>query len=77
MQRWQRALAEGHPWALLLRNNADKTGTPDQRYADQGDYAAYMYRITGDVLYAQKSWGVISRTLAVPGSRNETREYFI
>jgi hypothetical protein len=70
--------AENHVWWKYIRNNAERTGTKDQRYADMGQWATIAFQTTGDKRYAQKAWkNLTARMNWVPPSRNWTREFFI
>jgi len=60
---WNTALAADHPWAKLLMDNANASGTTGQRYSDYGDYGTYAYLLTGDVAYADKAWTIIQTHL--------------
>jgi hypothetical protein len=86
-QVWERMRRDNDPWYQYLKTNADKSGTPQAKYADFGQWATLMYQITGDAAYADKAWFQITHgnskasylgTASVPtNSSNFTREHFI
>jgi hypothetical protein len=52
-----RALKDADHWYYRLqRDVADRTGTANERYADRGLSAGWMYLITQDPSYAAKAW---------------------
>jgi hypothetical protein len=69
--------AEGHPWWNLAKRNADWTGTSAQRYGDFGQWATFLYQVTGDRTYADKALGVLRQEFAntAPKGANFTREW--
>jgi len=78
---WNQMVAENHQWWQDVKSWADATGTPNERYADNGRYATIAYQWTGDVTYARKAWDRIQPALQsmLPWwqSRNGTRDEFI
>ena len=68
----------------LIKSNADKTGTASQRDEDQGQWATWMYHITGDTAYRDKAFTRITSHLFNRAetcnnsglSGNYSREYF-
>jgi hypothetical protein len=70
---WNAALAVNHPWAKLLFDNANASGTAGQRYSDAGDYGTYAFLLTGDVTYADKAWSIISSRLQPSSDTNFLR----
>lgn len=75
---WERMRSENHEWWQAIKNSADATGTPNERYNDFGQWATLAYQITGDPAYAAKAYDKLASSFLgrLPGSRNETREYF-
>src|SRR5688572_4001794 len=52
-----RALRDADHWYYRLqRDVADRTGTKDERYADHGLSAGWLYLISNDRAYAAKAW---------------------
>ena len=80
--RWNRLQSENHwLWQYAL-NNANQTGTANQRYCESGTYAAFVYQVTGDTSYALKSYNVLvskmDKTLTASPNQigaNDVREY--
>lgn len=65
-------------WINVL-NNANKTGTASERYADHGEWCTFVYQVTGDTAYAAKAItkllaGMNVATTAI--SANTIREYW-
>jgi hypothetical protein len=79
-QEWQdnyeRMAKENHPWWQLIKSNADKTGTTAERYGDNGQWATFVYQVTGDITYAKKAIPQ-AIALAKPASANHVREHII
>ncbi|HET6572884.1 MAG TPA: fibronectin type III domain-containing protein [Fimbriiglobus sp.] len=75
---WNRMRAENHPWWVLVKNNADLTGTANERYGDYGQWATLVYQMTGDTAYAAKAWSKLSTWMGqLPAwGKNGSREYF-
>lgn len=63
---WNRMRRENHPWWRVLKQNADRSGTPDPVYGDMGQWATLAYQMTGDPRYAQKAL-VMIRPFFRPG----------
>lgn len=78
---WNRMVAENHPWWQRLKSWAEATGTPNERYADMGQYATLAYQWTGEAKYARTAWERIQPILKTMrpawNNRNGTREEFI
>jgi hypothetical protein len=53
---WHAMKDSDHWFYRLQRSVADKTGTADERYADHGLSAGWIYLVTKDPVYAQKAW---------------------
>lgn len=72
---WQQALAAGNPWAQLVLNNAQLTGTPGQVYNDIGQWAVFAYLMTGNTSYVDNAWSFISSELVPMTDPNGLRDY--
>lgn len=64
--RWQKALADGHPWTEWLKTAVAK---PDTAYFDKELYPAVLFQITGDPAHARQAWAKMAeKTLVAPTS---------
>ncbi len=70
--------AENDPWWQIVRDNAASTGTKNQRYGDNGQWAVLAFQITGDKAYATKAWAAIQPIItSAPTSGNQVRQFFM
>ena len=69
--------AKSPDW-LALKSAADRTGTANPVYDDDGQFAALVYRVTGDKSYAAKAWAALYKDVSGDiGPVDNVREYFV
>jgi hypothetical protein len=56
---------EKHLWWQQLQANAERSGTENPVYADEGQWATLTFQITGDRRYAEKAMQMIRRRFAM------------
>lgn len=76
---WEQMEAQQHWYWLNVKANADKTGTPQERYDDKGEWCTFVYQTTGDTAYATKAktklFGLLNLAQSSIGANN-CRENF-
>ena len=70
--------AAASPDWLAVKAAADRTGTANPVYDDDGQFAALVYRVTGDKSYAAKAWAALDKDVSGDiGPVDNVREYFV
>ena len=60
---WNQMRADNHPIWAQLKSNADRTGSSNPHYGDEGQWATIAFQVTGDPVYVQKAWAQLEPRL--------------